>query len=224
MAALCSLAFMRKAAILEDLRSGSMFRSYVLMPVDMPGGPPNRLPILHETLISSVLHYLHAGFSQVRPQRQLLPGVNVRIVRLLEDLLQLFQLIAEDLTGLCLVACQRPPSRTDPSQPGNWCPFQTGRSPAPSQSRADLNCLYLQKQEGEEEGCVRDGLDHWITGSLDHWTTGSLDHWITGSLDHWITGPLDHWTTGSLDHWTTGCFGDSVDHSMRCWRTEAMAH
>lgn len=41
MAALCSLAFMRKAAILEDLRSGSMLRSYVLI----PGDPPNRLPM-----------------------------------------------------------------------------------------------------------------------------------------------------------------------------------
>lgn len=46
------------------------------------------------TLLVSVLHYLHAGFSQVSPQRQLLPGVNVRIVRLLENLLQLFQLVA----------------------------------------------------------------------------------------------------------------------------------
>lgn len=45
MAALCSLAFMRKVAILEDLRSGSMFRSYVLMPAAMPGDPPNRLPM-----------------------------------------------------------------------------------------------------------------------------------------------------------------------------------
>ena len=40
------------------------------------------------------LNYLHPGFSQVRPQCQLLPGVNVRIVRLLENLLQLLQLVA----------------------------------------------------------------------------------------------------------------------------------
>lgn len=45
MAALCSLAFMRRAAMLDDLRSGSMLRSYVLMPVGMPGEPPNRLPM-----------------------------------------------------------------------------------------------------------------------------------------------------------------------------------
>lgn len=45
-------------------------------------------------MLPSVLHYLHAGFSQVSPQRQLLPGVNVRIVRLLENFLQLFQLVA----------------------------------------------------------------------------------------------------------------------------------
>lgn len=45
MAALCSLAFIRKAAMLEDLRSGSMlFRSYPLIPDPMPG-PPNRLPM-----------------------------------------------------------------------------------------------------------------------------------------------------------------------------------
>lgn len=44
MAALCSLAFMRKAAILEVFRSGSMLRSYGLMAVGMPD-PPNRLPM-----------------------------------------------------------------------------------------------------------------------------------------------------------------------------------
>lgn len=44
MAALCSLAFMRNAAILEVLRSGSMLRSYALMAVGMPA-PPNRLPM-----------------------------------------------------------------------------------------------------------------------------------------------------------------------------------
>lgn len=44
MAALCSLAFIRSAAMLEDFRSGSMFRSYPLMPVPMPG-LPNKLPM-----------------------------------------------------------------------------------------------------------------------------------------------------------------------------------
>lgn len=46
------------------------------------------------TLFYIVLHYLHTGFSQISPQCQLLPGINVRIVRLLENLLQLFQLVA----------------------------------------------------------------------------------------------------------------------------------
>lgn len=46
MAALCSLAFMRRAAILEDLRSGSMFMSYELMPVAMAAEEdPKRLPM-----------------------------------------------------------------------------------------------------------------------------------------------------------------------------------
>lgn len=44
MAALCSLAFMRKAAMLEVFRSGSMLRSYALMAVGIPD-PPNRLPM-----------------------------------------------------------------------------------------------------------------------------------------------------------------------------------
>lgn len=44
MAALCSLAFIRSAAMLDDFRSGSMFKSYPLMPVLMPG-LPNKLPI-----------------------------------------------------------------------------------------------------------------------------------------------------------------------------------
>lgn len=47
-----------------------------------------------KTLLLNVLPYLHTGFSQVSPQCQLLPGINVRIVRLLENLLQLFQLVA----------------------------------------------------------------------------------------------------------------------------------
>lgn len=42
----------------------------------------------------SVQPYLHTGFSQVSPQCQLLPGVNIGIVCLLENLLQLFQLVA----------------------------------------------------------------------------------------------------------------------------------
>lgn len=37
---------------------------------------------------------LHSSLRQVRPQRQLLAGVNVRVVRLLKDLLQLLQLVA----------------------------------------------------------------------------------------------------------------------------------
>jgi len=36
--------------------------------------------------------YLHPGFGQVRPQCQLLAGVDVGVMRLLEDLLQLLQL------------------------------------------------------------------------------------------------------------------------------------
>ncbi len=44
MAALCSLAFIRRVAMLEDFRSGSMFRSYPFMPVLMPG-LPNKLPM-----------------------------------------------------------------------------------------------------------------------------------------------------------------------------------
>ena len=49
---------------------------------------------LTRTLLLSVLHYLHTSFRQISPQRQLLPGVNIRIVRLLENLLQLLQLVA----------------------------------------------------------------------------------------------------------------------------------